>query len=92
MEHCKGGEGANVFDAQQALEDWVENGKAPAAIVATKFVNDKREDGIAFSRPLCPYPSQARFSGTGDPNDAASFACKPGPRYARPLVSPAYLR
>ncbi|MDB5633538.1 MAG: hypothetical protein JWR49_2393 [Tardiphaga sp.] len=91
-EHCKGGEGANVFDAQQALEDWVENGKAPAAIVATKFVNDKREDGIAFSRPLCPYPSQARFSGTGDPNDAASFACKPGPRYARPLVSPAYLR
>jgi feruloyl esterase len=92
MEHCKGGEGATVFDAQQALEDWVEHGKAPAMIVATKYVNDNREAGTAFSRPLCPYPSQARYSGTGDPNDAANFACRPGHRYSTPLVPPTNLR
>ena len=92
MEHCKGGEGATVFDAQQALEDWVEHGKAPATIVATKYVNDNREAGAAFSRPLCPYPNQARYSGRGDPNNAANFACKPGPRYSTPLVSPTYMR
>ncbi len=26
-------------------------------------------------RPLCPYPQQARYDGTGDPNRAASFHC-----------------
>ena len=28
-----------------------------------------------LSRPLCPYPQLARYKGTGDPNDAASFEC-----------------
>jgi hypothetical protein len=28
-----------------------------------------------LTRPLCPYPQVARYAGTGDPNDAASFAC-----------------
>jgi hypothetical protein len=26
------------------------------AFGATKFVNDKPENGIAFTRPLCPHP------------------------------------
>jgi feruloyl esterase len=92
MEHCKGGEGATVFDAQQALEDWVEAGKSPATMVATKYVNDKREDGVAFRRPLCPYPGQARYGGQGDPADAGSFTCAQGHRYATPLVASEYLR
>jgi len=28
------------------------------------------------TRPLCPYPQVARYSGNGSPDDAANFACK----------------
>jgi feruloyl esterase len=30
----------------------------------------------ARSRPLCPYPKQARYQGAGDINDATSFRCE----------------
>jgi feruloyl esterase len=92
MEHCGGGEGANVLDVQRALERWVEEGKPPQQIAATKFVNDKPENGIAFTRPLCPYPQQARYSGAGDSMDAANFACAPGHRDPEPLTAADYRR
>jgi feruloyl esterase len=75
MEHCRGGEGPNVFDAQGALERWVEEGIAPQQIMATKFVQDRPSEGIAMTRPLCPYPAVARWNGSGSTDDAASFAC-----------------
>ena len=56
------------FDALTALENWVERGIAPASMLATK-------QGSSLSRPLCPYPELPRYKGSGDPNDAASFAC-----------------
>jgi hypothetical protein len=28
-----------------------------------------------MSRPLCPYPQSAKYKGSGDPYDAASFVC-----------------
>ena len=34
MGHCGGGEGPNVFDKVGALERWVEQGKAPDALIA----------------------------------------------------------
>jgi len=34
-----------------------------------------KEDARRFSRPLCPWPQYAQYRGTGDPDDAASFAC-----------------
>ena len=27
------------------------------------------------TRPVCAYPKQARYKGTGDINDAANFEC-----------------
>ena len=72
MQHCGGGPGTDSFDAVAAIERWVEKGVAPTQIVAshaTRGVVDR-------TRPLCPYPQQAIFSGKGDSNDAASFACK----------------
>ena len=30
----------------------------------------------ARTRPLCPYPKQARYNGSGDINDAANFSCR----------------
>jgi feruloyl esterase len=67
MNHCGGGDGATTFDALAALEDWVEKGKAPAQIIASR---------PGRTRPLCPYPSVATYKGTGNTDDAASFACK----------------
>jgi feruloyl esterase len=59
-----------------ALEEWVEEGKAPEAIIATKYVNDfDPTQGIKMTRPLCPYPQFAKYKGTGDTNDATNFVC-----------------
>jgi pimeloyl-ACP methyl ester carboxylesterase len=89
MTHCGGGPGANVFngpdnlggpedpqhDVFLALRQWVEKGVAPERIIATKYVGDNPANGVAFTRPLCPYPQQARYQGSGSTTDAASFAC-----------------
>jgi hypothetical protein len=71
--HCGGGAGPNQFDMFAALVAWVEDGTAPDRITATRV-----EGGaVARTRPLCAYPCVARYDGTGDPNTAASFKCKP---------------
>ena len=33
------------------------------------------ENSRSFARPLCPYPQYAQYNGSGDPDDAESFAC-----------------
>ena len=71
MGHCGGGPGPNAFDLQPALEQWVERGIAPEAVVATHSTNGV----VDRSRPLCPYPQVAAYSGKGDTNDAANFTC-----------------
>lgn len=89
MAHCGGGPGANAFgqavngpnpsdaadDILTALDRWVEYHDAPDKIVATKYVNDDPTQGIAFQRPLCPFPQFATYKGTGSTTSAASFAC-----------------
>ena len=62
-------------DVSMALEQWVEKGMPPSAIVATKYVNDDPAKGVKTSRPLCPHPQTAKYKGQGDPNEAASFLC-----------------
>ena len=76
MQHCNSGPGPNVFDTLGALEAWVEQGRAPAALLAAHFPNDKPAPGVAPDRtmPLCPFPTQASFSG-GDVKAAASWSC-----------------
>lgn len=63
-----------------ALEDWVEQGKAPEAIVATKYAKPRKENdephAVVMTRPACPYPQQAQYKGTGSTKEAASFVCK----------------
>jgi feruloyl esterase len=64
---------------QLALEEWVEKGTAPAAIVATKYINDDDPaKGVKMTRPLCPYPQAAKYKGQGDANQAGSFECRAG--------------
>jgi feruloyl esterase len=71
MYHCGGGPGPNAFDTLSALSGWVEQGKAPDSLLATKADAGK----VVRTRPLCPYPQVAKYSGTGSIDDAASFTC-----------------
>jgi pimeloyl-ACP methyl ester carboxylesterase len=64
--HCGDGPGLTEFDAFGALVDWVETGRAPETITASRG---------AETRPMCPYPTVATYDGTGDPDRAASFDC-----------------
>jgi Tannase and feruloyl esterase len=75
MFHCSGGPGANVFDTLTALDNWVENGTAPDQIIATHYNNNVPAQGVAFTRPLCPFPQVAEYRGVGDTTNAASFVC-----------------
>lgn len=62
-------------DIFSALMRWVEEGEAPERVVAAKYVNDDPMQGVARSRPLCSWPQVAVWDGSGDVDDAASFAC-----------------
>lgn len=72
MHHCGGGPGPDQFDTLSALEGWVERGTAPDAILA----RTKPDAKAAHRLPLCPYPQQGRYRGTGDVADAANWACE----------------
>ena len=37
---------------------------------------NRASNGKPRTRPLCPYPQQARYGGSGDINDASNFACR----------------
>jgi feruloyl esterase len=70
MTHCGGGPATDLYDTLGAMINWVENGIAPDKIIAT---------GNAFpgrTRPLCPYPTYAHFTGKGSTEDADSFVCR----------------
>jgi hypothetical protein len=71
MAHCGGGIGPDLHDPMTVIIDWVEKGKAPDTIVASKVVNNK----VVRTRPLCAYPQVARYSGQGSIDDAANFRC-----------------
>ena len=91
MTHCSGGIGASNFggvgqqippvrdaahDLQTAMENWVERGTPPAQFIGTKFTdNQATTRTVEYTRPVCLYPAVPRYRGTGDPSDAASFAC-----------------
>lgn len=71
MFHCRSGYGTDTFDAFTPLMEWVERGKAPESIEEAKL-----QDGSpVMTRPLCPYPQVAKYTGNGDINVAANFQC-----------------
>jgi feruloyl esterase len=71
MLHCVGGSGPNTFDTLSALEKWVEKGIAPDAISATHSTNNV----IDRSMPLCKFPEQAHYKGSGDVTDSSNWNC-----------------
>lgn len=75
MGHCSGGPGPDNFDAIGALDQWVDKGVAPEKIIASHLSNG----APTFSRPLCPYPQEARYTGSGDRANANNWACTAQP-------------
>ncbi|HVP54517.1 MAG TPA: tannase/feruloyl esterase family alpha/beta hydrolase [Candidatus Eisenbacteria bacterium] len=87
MQHCGGGPGVDAFgqdgydprDPHQnlrlALEDWVAKDTAPGSVVAAKYAPNDSEHHVTMTRPLCSYPSFAKYKGSGDTNEAANFVC-----------------
>ena len=78
MLHCLGGDGPDNFDTLAALDAWVEQGKAPDEIIASKFPGGKPGQKALRTMPLCAFPEQARYGGTGDVNSAENWTCVPG--------------
>ena len=78
MDHCGvqtdgSGIADTGIDPLTALEQWVEEGKAPNELIATKTMPNNSQ--TLWRRPVCAYPQVARYNGVGDPADAANFTC-----------------
>jgi pimeloyl-ACP methyl ester carboxylesterase len=73
MNHCAGGPATDSFDGLAAIVDWVEKGAAPSRIEASARPGTMYFPGR--TRPLCAYPSFARYRGTGNLEESANFVC-----------------
>ena len=71
MAHCGGGIGPDRHDPMTAMVNWVEKNKAPESMTASRVVNNQ----VVRTRPLCPYPQVARYSGQGSIDEAKNFSC-----------------
>jgi len=72
IERVSAGDRSGGTEMLGPLEDWVERGVAPHRIIAahqTGTVVDR-------TRPLCAYPREARYIGSGSINDGANFVCR----------------
>jgi hypothetical protein len=83
MNHCQGGPSTEQFDMLSVLVNWVEMDQAPDQVIATARTgfnpdvpSDWIHEGKPRTRPLCPWPKQARYKGTGNINEAANFSCQ----------------
>jgi len=72
MGHCQGGPGTDVFDKVAAIDEWISSGTKPQSIVASHLTSGV----VDRTRPLCAYPSVARYTGSGSTDDAKNFRCQ----------------
>jgi feruloyl esterase len=69
------------FKALEAMQEWVEKGKAPEQIIYSFRESGGMTAGMGApgkvyrTRPACAYPKVAKYKGSGDINDAANFTC-----------------
>ncbi len=85
MNHCSAGPATDQFDLLTPLVRWVEEGIPPQAVTArargagnpggtnTELPPDWAPDR---TRPLCAYPTVARYRGQGSTEDARNFSCQ----------------
>jgi feruloyl esterase len=68
---CPGFMDPDSFDTQKAIEQWVEQGKAPNSILGKNKVSGQAHR----TRPVCAWPQSAVYKGSGDTNEAANYSC-----------------
>ena len=73
--HCAGGSGPAPRGVLDALLAWVEDGKAPETLTATRR---DQTGAVTRSRPLCQYPLVAKYKGAGSTDEASNFVCSAG--------------
>lgn len=90
MAHCMG-----AYDADwiEALEQWVEHGKTPQQVLGHRLPPmtgpppmGPPPEAVAQSsatRPICAYPTMAKYKGTGSVDKADNFSCRPAARGVR---------
>ncbi|KAI9984856.1 hypothetical protein PInf_006386 [Phytophthora infestans] len=74
--HCGDGEGMASLDLLIPMLDWVESGLAPHEIMtSTEVVGSASASSntVYRTRPAYPYPSVAKYTGSGDVNDAVNW-------------------
>ena len=77
MNHCSGGPATDKFDMVTSIVNWVENGTPPDTVrAAARAANASAAAWPNRTRPLCPYPKQARYTGTGSVDSADNFRCE----------------
>jgi feruloyl esterase len=91
MHHCGGGAGPSdlggggvprlpkdpVSDLSAALEEWVEQGRAPAAMIARQApaLGSPATSAPVRTGLICPYPERAVLNPGGSVTDAADYSC-----------------
>jgi feruloyl esterase len=75
MDHCGGGVSPNSFDTLQALDKWVTKGVPPEGILATAPTTTLPSSSRTM--PLCKFPEEASYSGSGNVYSAANWSCDP---------------
>jgi pimeloyl-ACP methyl ester carboxylesterase len=87
MYHCQGGTSPSRVDWLTPIVAWVEQVTPPTKIIASQTADDAASGGfsnptegttankakVVRTRPIFPYPMQARYNGKGSVDDAANF-------------------
>ncbi|HTP38104.1 MAG TPA: tannase/feruloyl esterase family alpha/beta hydrolase [Steroidobacteraceae bacterium] len=71
MGHCGGGDGPSSVDMLTVIDNWVQTGNAPERIIASNPPNA----ATPRTRPLCPYPQEAKYTGAGSTDEERNFRC-----------------
>lgn len=83
--HCFGGPGPSDLPLLEALDTWVETGRAPESVIATKHANDYAPllglptGAPVRRRPVCAWPLVARWTGEGSSDAPENFVCTASP-------------
>lgn len=84
MRHCSSDSvGGDTIDYLTALENWVEKGQAPDALIGRNYdwrgpitrtpIFPLESDRVRLTRPHPMYPAHARYKGHGLPDEASSW-------------------
>jgi feruloyl esterase len=65
--------GPGTFDSLPYLQLWVEQGIPPTSILASHY---NASGVVDNTRPLCPYPAFAVYTGSGSIYEAVNFECQ----------------